>query len=553
MKSLSIANKVWACLGILILGYLVSMVAGFYLGLRTETQVQVTSDELFPATMHANSAQTAFEKQMKGYTDAILMGEASIFSMTQEKSDEIRINLEAIIKMPAIEPNQKTDMTETLEQLSEFTQTAQKYYGAISRGDAEMDDAQMGALAKQSGEIKERLTQYKIDLSKKLKSNLAQISESSKGQRMMNVWLFIGVVTISMGCVWIIIKRSINRPIRNTVTMLRDIAEGEGDLTRRIEVFGNDEMGDVAKWFNVFVENLQSIITEFARNAEFLNKASDNLVGLAEHMTREAIDLSCKSETVSSSTQEMSDTLAGAAVSMEETTNNTAMVAAAAEEMNATITDIAGNTSQAKSISNTAVDQARQASEKMKGLFASVQSVSMVTETITDISDQINLLALNATIEAARAGDAGKGFAVVAHEIKELAKQTSTSSAAIKTQIMAVQESATDTVSEIDKITEVMTTINDNIDTIAVAVEEQSVTTRDIAANISQASMGILDVNENVNRSASTANTMSSTITDVANSGSEISGSSEQVALSAQDLKQVAEQLNEVVGRFKIQ
>ncbi len=553
MKSLSIANKVWFCLGILIMGYLVSMVAGFYLGLKTETQVQVTSDELFPATMHANSAQTAFEKQMKGYTDAVLMGEASIFAMTLEKSDEIRVSLEAIIKMPAIESSQKTDMEKTLELLREFTRTAQEYYGAISRGDAEMDDAQMAALAGQSGEIKERLTQYKIDLSKKLKSNLTRISEASKGQRMMNIWLFLGAVTISMGCVWIIIKRSINRPIRNTVTMLRDIAEGEGDLTRRIEITGNDEMGDVAKWFNVFVENLQSIIKEFARNAEFLNKASDNLVGLAEHMTREAIDLSGKSETVSSSSQQMNETLTGAAVSMEETNTNTAMVASAAEEMNATIKDIAGNTSQVKNISNTAVDQARHASEKMKELFASVQSVSMVTETITDISDQINLLALNATIEAARAGEAGKGFAVVAHEIKELARQTSTSSSAIKTQILAVQENATDTVSEIDKITGVMTTINESIDTIAVAVEEQSVTTRDITANISQASLGIQEVNENVNQSASTANTMSSTIIDVAHSGVEISGSSEQVALSAQDLKDVAGQLNEVVGRFKIQ
>jgi len=552
MKSLSIANKVWFCLGILIMGYLASMVAGFYLGLKTEAQLQETSDQLFPATMHANSAQTAFEKQMKGYTDAILMGEASIFSMTLEKSKEIRGNLEAIMKMPAIEPNQKANMAKTLEQLRGFTRTAQEYYGTISRGDAQMDDVKMGALAEQSEKIKERLTQYKSELSKKLKSNLAQISESSKGQRMMNIWLFLGVVTISMVCVWIIIKQSINRPIRNTVTMLRDIAEGEGDLTRRIEITGNDEMGDVAKWFNVFVENLQSIIKEFAGNAQFLNTASDSLVGLAEHMSREAIDLSGKSETVSSSTQKMSDTLVSAATSMEETTANTAMVASAAEEMNATITDIAGNTNQVKIISNKAVDQARHASEKMKDLFASVQSVGMVTETITDISDQINLLALNATIEAARAGESGKGFAVVAHEIKELARQTSASSAAIKTQILTVQETATETVSEIDQITGVMTTINENIDTIAVAVEEQSLTTRDITENISQASLGIQDVNKNVNQSASTANTMSSTITEVVNSGSEISGSSEQVALSAQDLKQVAGQLNEVVSRFKV-
>lgn len=191
MKSLSIGKKVWFSLGVLIFGYLLSMVGGFYMGLTAETEILVASDSLFPATMHSNSALTAFEKQIKGYNDAILMGEESIFTMTQEKSDETRTNLEAIIKMESIDEARKRDMGQTIKDLSQFTQDAQSYYMTMSKGQAAMDDTKMGSLAAQTENIQKELLQYKTDLSKDLKDNLARIGKSSKDQRMMNIWLFV--------------------------------------------------------------------------------------------------------------------------------------------------------------------------------------------------------------------------------------------------------------------------------------------------------------------------------------------------------------------------
>lgn len=522
------------------------------MGLTAETEILVASDSLFPATMHSNSALTAFEKQIKGYNDAILIGEESIFTMTHEKSDETRTNLEAIIKMEGIDEARKRDMGQTIKDLSEFTQDAQSYYMTMSKGQAAMDDTKMGSLAAQTENIQKKLFQYKTDLSKDLKDTLARIGKSSKDQRMMNIWLFVGVVTISMVCAWFIVTRAVIYPIRNTVKMLRDIAEGEGDLTRRLEIRSNDEVGDVARWFNIFIENLQSIIREFAMNATFLNSASENLVSLSAHMSEEAVGLSTRSNRVATSAQEMSDTLNSVASAMEETSTNTSMVSSAAEEMNSTINNISQNTDQVKTISSEAVGQAQKVSEKMKELVHSVQSIGMVTEAINDISAQINLLALNATIEAARAGDAGRGFAVVANEIKDLARQTSTSSADIKTQILSVQSTTAATVTEIDQIIKIIATVNKNIDIIATALEEQSDTTRNIADNIAQASQGIQDVNENINQSSSMATDISGTITEVDQSGNEISASSEQVNLSAQDLKKMADELNAIVSQFKI-
>ncbi|MCG8686390.1 MAG: methyl-accepting chemotaxis protein [Desulfobacterales bacterium] len=552
MKSINIAKKIWFSLAILITGYLVSMVAGSYLGLKTETQVMVVSNALFPATMQANTAQNAFEKQIKGYNDAILMGEESIFTMTQEKADEVKSSLEMVTKMEGIDEAIKMDMTQTIILIKDFTHSAQSYYSAISREEAEMDDQIMAKLADETKAIQNKLSKYKTTLTKALKDNLQHINSSSKTNRVMNIGLFVAVVIVSIVCAWFIVNRAVIRPIKSTVEMLHDIAEGEGDLTQRLDVKSQDEMGEVAKWFNTFIEKLQVIIGEFAQNATFLNTASENLVGLSGHMSQEASGLSSKSNTVSTSAKDMSESLLSVASAMEETSANTAMVASAAEEMNSTISDIARNTDQVKNMSNNVVNQTQNASHKMKELANSVQSISMVTETITDISEQINLLALNATIEAARAGESGKGFSVVANEIKELALQTSSSSTDIKNLINSVQDTTGSTVTEIEQITHVIETVNENIDTIAAAVEEQSVTTRNIADNIAQASQGIQEVNENVNHSSTTATEISQVINAVDQSGDSISRNSEQVNLSAQDLKNMADQLNAIANRFKI-
>jgi hypothetical protein len=122
-------------------------------------------------------------------------------------------------------------------------------------------------------------------------------------------------------------------------------------------------------------------------------------------------------------------------------------------------------------------------------------------KSITEISEQTNLLALNATIEAARAGEAGKGFAVVANEIKELARQTAAATLGDQEPASTGIQGSTDaTVGQIEAITDVIGEVNDIVTTIATAVEEQAVTSQEIANNVAQASQGIQEVNENVNR-----------------------------------------------------
>ncbi|MGD9211978.1 MAG: methyl-accepting chemotaxis protein [Desulfobacteraceae bacterium] len=358
-------------------------------------------------------------------------------------------------------------------------------------------------------------------------------------------------VAITIGAIFFISNLIVN-PINQAVANLKDIAQGEGDLTMRLKVKSNDEVGELAKWFNTFIDKLQNIMRRIKENTEEVDTASGELTEVAVQLTTSADNTAARANNVATAAEQMSTNLNNVAASMEQSSTNTTMVSAAAEEMSATINEIAQNAERARNISNEAVGQSQSTSEKMDSLGKAAQAIGKITETITEISEQTNLLALNATIEAARAGEAGKGFAVVANEIKELAKQTANATQDIKRQIEEVQSTTTITVDDINKISSVIGNINDIVGTIATAVEEQSVTTKEIANNIGQASQGLQEVNTNINQSSSVAGEITQDITQVNNEAGGVSNASGLVTTSAEHLKKMAVQLKDIVGQFKI-
>ncbi|GAB6907208.1 Methyl-accepting chemotaxis sensory transducer with Cache sensor [Desulfosarcina cetonica] len=363
------------------------------------------------------------------------------------------------------------------------------------------------------------------------------------------ITLMAGVI---IGIIVLFAARSIVRPINAAVDGLRDIAQGEGDLTMRLPATSRDEVGELARWFNTFIEKLQGIMKDIAGGIKTLSNASTELSAISEQMTQGTEIVTEKSNAVSAAAEEMSANMNNVAAAMEQSATNTNMVAAAAEEMSATIDEIARNAEKARGISDDAAHKATSASTNMDQLGVAANSIGKVIETITDISEQVNLLALNATIEAARAGEAGKGFAVVANEIKELAKQTATATQDIKDKIEGIQGTTTLTVGQISEITQVIKDVNDVVATIATAVEEQSAATKDIAGNVNQASQGIQEVNENVNQSSTVSGEISKEIAGVSVSMNEMSTSSNQINLSAQELSTLSDNLKTMVDQFKV-
>ncbi len=366
------------------------------------------------------------------------------------------------------------------------------------------DDSRKAAVELTLGDASKKFEIMREQLNTLTELNLAN-AEKASSEATANYRLAISMLTatiivgVFLGIILaIIIGLAITRPINAAVANLKDIAQGEGDLTKRLPANSTDEVGELANWFNTFLGKLQDIIREVSQNAGVVDQSSNTLLGIASNLAKNADATSGKARSVADSSREMNSNMQRVATTMEETTSNTNMVAAAVEEMAATINEIAQNSEKARSISEAAVQQATAASSKMADLGRAANAISAVTETITEISEQTNLLALNATIEAARAGEAGKGFAVVANEIKELARQTAAATAEIKGKIEGVQGTTAETITEIESISSIIHNINEIIATIATAIEEQSAATNEISNSVTQASEGIGEVNNNI-------------------------------------------------------
>lgn len=365
------------------------------------------------------------------------------------------------------------------------------------------------------------------------------------------VALIVSTVAILIGVLSaFVITKSITGPVQKVVNYVEFLSKG--DFTAKLDIHQQDEIGKMSGVLGKTVVELGNMVKEIIQGVNTLTSSSTELSAISSQLSGNTDDASTRSNTVASAAEEMSANLHSISAAMEQSSSNVGMVATATEEMTSTVSEIAQNAAKAKGITGEAVAQSVQTSEKMNALGQAAVRIGKVTEAITEISEQTNLLALNATIEAARAGEAGKGFAVVANEIKALARQTADATVDIKNQIEEMQQTTDGTIADIEKVGQIITEINDVINSIASAVEQQSAATSEIAENIAQASAGISEVNENVAQSSIASGDITRQIAEISRGNDEINGGSINVRESASELSKLAEQLNQLVNRFKV-
>ncbi|WP_019022453.1 methyl-accepting chemotaxis protein [Thioalkalivibrio sp. ALE23] len=349
----------------------------------------------------------------------------------------------------------------------------------------------------------------------------------------------VGVVAIGLGLLlaWLL-SRSIVRPLRDTVERLDDIASGDGDLTRRLEADGNNELGDLAAAFNRFVGKIQDLVKEVAAGGDQVAAAANELSATSEQTNGQVTRQKDEVDQVATAMNEMTATVAEVArnasdaATAAQTTDKDAD--AGRELVQQTVQSINHLTSQ---VDNTA--------EVIERLSTDAEEINKVLEVIGDIADQTNLLALNAAIEAARAGEQGRGFAVVADEVRTLASRTQDSTQEIQGMIERVQNGTREAVQameegknrahssrekvneageSLESITQSVTTISEMNTQIASAAEEQSSVAEEINRNISNITQ-VLD---------------------------ETASGSREIANASEELSKLASEQQQRVGHFRV-
>ncbi|MDR0518090.1 MAG: methyl-accepting chemotaxis protein [Fibromonadaceae bacterium] len=406
------------------------------------------------------------------------------------------------------------------------------------------------------------------------------VEESSNSQTVVSLvigaFLLLAVIVANaMGINLIILK-----PISKVASILKDISEGEGDLTQNVPVISNDEVGQLASYFNKLMNTLRGPIGNTKRTVDTLAIASEELssvshqlssisekttnriIAVTERMDRMSVNINAMASAAEQGSVGATE-VAGAAEQMSANMNT---IAAAIEEMSASISEISSNAGEASKVANEATVKSHDATGVMSKLGLAAKEIGQVTDVIKKIADKTNLLALNATIEAASAGEAGKGFAVVAGEIKELANQSAKSADDIARRIEGIQVGTNEAVTVINDVSEIITKINHSVESISNHVGQQTKASNEIANNVAQANTGAKRVASAIGEVAKGANDVSQNASDavrrvgqvtddvisMSDATRESSQGASQVSVSSGDLAKMANELRSLMDKFKV-
>jgi methyl-accepting chemotaxis protein len=332
--------------------------------------------------------------------------------------------------------------------------------------------------------------------------------------------------------------KGIVTPIQQTNAILSDIAEGEGDLTKRIPVSSKDEIGELANNFNSFIDKLQGIISQIVDASGQLGLAAEQVTTITKETGANIVQQKEETEQVATAMNEMASTV--------QSVSKDAIEASDAANT-ANDESVKGNQVVAKTIEtiNSLAQEVANSATAINKLQSKSNDIGAILDVIKTIAEQTNLLALNAAIEAARAGEQGRGFAVVADEVRTLAQRTQESTSEIENLIRDLQDGSRQAVVQITQ----------NRD-LAAATVEQAAVAGDSLQSISSSVSTITQMNTQIataaEEQAAVAEEINCNVTTIQSVSDQTALGAEKTAAASLELAKLSEQLNSLVRQFKI-
>jgi|HubBroStandDraft_1064217.scaffolds.fasta_scaffold00047_48 methyl-accepting chemotaxis protein len=542
MRNLGIKAKIWFSIAIFGAGYVALLVLLQWTASETQTHMKLASGSLFPAALRTQEAEAAFQKVNKVYNDAVLLQDKKVLAGAAQDAQSVVSALQAAQEKTSSNPDLQKQISALIASFEDVqTRSKATYSAMIDGGDNISSKTQeaVATLARDNKQLAASFQELRTGVSRSFEAELDTVAAGSRRQRTLGILVFLIAVICGAGTSAVVINRQIAVPLDRLAGRLRDIAEGEGDLTKRLEITGADEISQAGSAFNLFMDKLQAIMRQVATSTYQLAGATEEISASAMQMAEHASTQQNQTSQIATSMQEMASTVSQVSENCNHAADNARQAASTARD---------GGKAVARTVEtmSSLADSVQTIAKRIGELGNKSDQIGKIVGVIDDIADQTNLLALNAAIEAARAGEQGRGFAVVADEVRKLAERTTKATKEIAEMIALVQQETKGAVQAMDLGTaqvqqgvEATNEAGSKLQMIIDAVERGASMIAQIATAATEQSLAT----EHVNNSVS----------EISNLTQQSAASSSETATACRDMSTLATDLQSLVNKFKLE
>ncbi|AZJ23079.1 MULTISPECIES: methyl-accepting chemotaxis protein [Bacillus] len=561
MNFISIRKKLMFMMGTICALFGIALAFILFFAIDQSRKAETLQKEISPLATELKERGDAYQVQLSALRGYLLQHDQVELDKFNEMSKRLEDSKDKLLSNPNISQSVKDTMNlgstwrKFIEEKVFILAKEQKWEEAL-----QVASTENGSVYKVIGDF----TNYSNEQAKLRDQSIEKIDQSSLQIKYVIFLSLVICIIVAIILAWWFSGKLV-KPIQQIDSKLKELSSQEGDLTARLQVNSNDEIGTIATSFNKMLENLQHIINRVQKTSVEVQNASENMLEKTNISREATIRVQSSMSSLNANIQSQASSMEESSTAMDDMTVSVQRIAESASS----VTELAVTTSEQandgssviqKSVSQmtTIHDAVNATSEVVERLITHTKYIDTAVQSISNIAEQTNLLALNASIEAARAGEQGKGFAVVADEVRKLAEQSKTAATDINQLLHQIQQD-TETASsmmsqgrsEAFEGIHVIREAGNSFTTIVEQVNKVSTQMQDISATAEEMAASAEEMNASLNNIASISTEVSSETATTAQSAEKKVITMNEMTQTAKQMKQTVEELDQLVSHFK--